>query len=246
MGPPKGGFFTMEEHSLNIYVYSDESGVFDKQHNDYFVFGGLILIGKEEKEKWTRKYAHVEETLRKNKGVDERYELKATQVTNKEKSKLFRSLNNCYKFGVVVTQKKVLDRIFLSKKDKQRYLDYVYKIAVKRAFERLIQEKQIRPETIERIHFYVDEHTTATNGKYELKEALEQEFRWGTYNENYNKFYPPIFHGLHDVQLEYCNSSSTRLIRAADIVANRMYYLAKNDKREELHNIRNAHVIYLP
>lgn len=237
MGPPKGGFFTMEEHSLNIYVYSDESGVFDKQHNDYFVFGGLILIGKEEKEKWSRKYAHVEETLRKNKGVDERYELKATQVKNKEKSKLFRSLNNCYKFGVVVTQKKVLDRIFLSKKDKQRYLDYVYKIAVKRAFERLIQEKKISPETIERIHFYVDEHTTATNGKYELKEALEQEFRWGTYNENYNKFYPPIFHSLHDVQLEYCNSSSTRLIRAADIVANRMYYLAKNDKREKLHNI---------
>ena len=27
---------------MNIYVYSDESGVFDKEHKDYFVFGGLM------------------------------------------------------------------------------------------------------------------------------------------------------------------------------------------------------------
>ena len=39
---------------MNIYVYSDESGVFDKEHNDYFVFGGLILLGTEDKEKWSR------------------------------------------------------------------------------------------------------------------------------------------------------------------------------------------------
>lgn len=35
---------------MNIYVYSDESGVFDKAHNDYFVFGGLILLGTEERD----------------------------------------------------------------------------------------------------------------------------------------------------------------------------------------------------
>lgn len=31
---------------MDIFVYSDESGVFDVKHNDYFVFGGLILLGK--------------------------------------------------------------------------------------------------------------------------------------------------------------------------------------------------------
>lgn len=86
---------------MNIYVYSDESGVFDKEHNDYFVFGGLILLGTEEKENWARKYSSVEKTLRTNKGVADDYELKATQITNKEKGKLFRSLNGCHKFGVV-------------------------------------------------------------------------------------------------------------------------------------------------
>lgn len=61
--------------------------------------------------------------------------------------KLFRSLNNCYKFGVIVL------------------------------------------EEIERIYFYIDEHTTATNGKYELKEGLEQEFKYGTYNLNFSVYF---------------------------------------------------------
>lgn len=231
---------------MNIYVYSDESGVFDKEHNDYFVFGGLILLGTEEKENWSRKYSSVEKVLRKNKGVDEKYELKATQITNGEKGKLFRSLNGCYKFGVVIREKNVLDRIYQSKKDKQRYLDYAYKIAVKRAFESLIHDGIINPDEIERIYFYVDEHTTATNGRYELQEALEQEFKLGTYNYRYDTYYPPIFSKMKDVQLEYCNSASKLLVRAADIVANKIYFLARNEKREDIRNIQNMHVIYLP
>ena len=39
---------------MNLYVYSDESGVFDCEHNDYFVFGGVILIGQELNEEWNR------------------------------------------------------------------------------------------------------------------------------------------------------------------------------------------------
>lgn len=231
---------------MNIYVYSDESGVFDKEHNDYFVFGGLILLGIEDKENWSRKYSSVEKSLRINKGVAADYELKATHITNKEKGKLFRSLNGCYKFGVIVRQKNVLDRIFLSKKDKQRYLDYAYKIAVKRAFENLMHNRVINSDEVKRIYFFVDEHTTATNGRYELHEALEQEFKLGTYNYKYDTYYPPIFKCMKDVQLEYCNSKSKLLVRAADIVANKIYYLAKNDMGKEISEIHNMNVIYLP
>ena len=231
---------------MNLYVYSDESGVFDKEHNDYFVFGGIICVGTEEKELLSRRYASVEKVLRKNKGVSLEYELKATQVNNAEKGKLFRSLNKSYKFGVIIREQNVLDRIFKSKKDKQRYLDYAYKIAVKRAFEHLIQIGVINPNEIERLYFYVDEHTTATNGRYELEEALEQEFKLGTYNYNYAKYYEPIFKNMKDVSLEYCNSASKILVRAADIVANKIFYFAKNEKRKELKQLSNMHVIYLP
>jgi hypothetical protein len=92
----------------------------------------------------------------------------------------------------------------------------------------MIRQGIILPNEVKRIYFYVDEHTTATNGCYELKEGLEQEFKRGTYNRNYDKYYPPLFYGLEEVNLEFYNSASKTLVRAADIVANRIYYLARN------------------
>lgn len=231
---------------MNIYVYSDESGVFDKIHNEYFVFGGLIMLGSTEKEKWSRIYSRVEKVLRTNKGVDKDYELKATQVTNKEKANLFRSLNNCYKFAVVVEQSKLLDELFLSKKDKQKFLDYAYNIAVKDAFLNLINKKLVNPDEVERLYFYVDEHTTATNGIYELNDLLEQVYKRGSYNFDYSIYYEPIFKNIKEVHLEYCNSASKLLIRAADIVANRVYYLAKNEYKLKLSQINNINIVYLP
>ncbi len=137
-----------------------------------------------------------------------------------------RSLNNCFKFGVVVQQQRVMDRIFTSKKDKQRYLDYVYKIGLKRALESLMHDGLIAKDEVENLHVYVDEHTTATNGRYELREGLEQEFKNGTYNWNYGIFYEPLFSGLKGVDLHFCNSATTTLVRAADHVANEIYHEA--------------------
>jgi len=231
---------------MNIYVYSDESGVFDKQHNDIFVYGGLILLGNDSKEKWSRLYSNAEKTIRQTRKYNKDYELKATNLSNKDKNKLYRSLNSCFKFGVVIKQKDILDRIFYSKKDKQRYLDYAYKIAVKRAFKTLLIQAAINANDVERIYFYVDQHTTATNGCYELREGLEQEFKYGTYNATYSIFYPPIFPNMKEVNLEFCNSSSKLLIRAADIVANRIYYLARNNEKIKIEEEKLLHIIYLP
>ena len=41
---------------MNIYIYSDESGVFDKVNNDIYVFAGIIVLEKENKDILTRKY----------------------------------------------------------------------------------------------------------------------------------------------------------------------------------------------
>lgn len=38
---------------MDLFIYSDESGVFDKIHNEIFVYGGLIFLGKEEKDDYT-------------------------------------------------------------------------------------------------------------------------------------------------------------------------------------------------
>lgn len=221
---------------MDIYIYSDESGVFDKLHNDIFVYGGLILVGQEAKEEWSRRYIAAERAIRPKYAAG--MELKASLVSNNDKHKLVRSLNNCYKFGVVVRQKLILDRIFDSKKDKQRYLDYAYKIGLKRALESMISDGVLSSNEVGFLNVYVDEHTTATNGRYELREGLEQEFKNGTYNWNYGKYYEPLFKGLNGVNLQFCNSKNVTLVRAADQVANAIYHEARSalpQSRENLH-----------
>ncbi|BDR55522.1 DUF3800 domain-containing protein [Xylocopilactobacillus apis] len=115
---------------MNIYVYSDESGVFDKNHNEFFVYGGIVIFTTKNHEDWKRKYKKAEQTIRKIEKLDKDTEVKATNISNKSKNKLFRSLNKIEKFGGIIYQPKVLDNIFENKKSKQRYLDYIFKICV--------------------------------------------------------------------------------------------------------------------
>lgn len=215
---------------MNIYVYSDESGVLDKVHNRYFVFGGIVFLSKEARDDCTRKYSAAEKIVKEKAKMGTDEEAKACRLTGKEKTKLFRALNNQYRFGVIIDQTRMLDRIFGSKKDKQRYLDYAFKIAVKRLFQRLIANGTIDPEEVKNVTFFVDEHTTATNGQYELREGLQQEFKNGTYNVRFDTFHEPIFPQMNAVELKYCNSEKYMLIRAADIIANNIYYHARNQE----------------
>lgn len=219
---------------MDIFVFSDESGVFDVAHNKYFVFGGLILLGKDLKDKCEHQYAHVEKVLRENKCLDLNVELKATRLDNSGKNQLFRSLNAFYKFGVVVDQKQLHSKVFDSKKSKQRYLDYAYKIALKRALQNLIEQGALNKDDVDYIRVYVDEHTTATDGRYELKEALEQEFKHGTFNYNYQYYFDPLFPKMKGVDLKYCDSATVRLVRASDIIANKLYYLASTNQISSL------------
>lgn len=216
---------------MNIFVYSDESGVLDKAHNDIFVFGGLVFLSKDERDVAARKYSAAEKSLRNSKNYKQDVELKAAIISAGEKRKLFRSLNSYYKFGVIVEQARVLDRIMADKKSKQRYLDYVFKIGVKKLLEELIRRSVIIPDEVENMYFYADEHTTSTNGLYELRESLEEEFKRGMYSRNFTTFFPPLFPGIHRVELKFCNSASVRLVRAADIIANRVFHDAVSGER---------------
>ncbi|MCQ5127406.1 DUF3800 domain-containing protein [Blautia producta] len=228
---------------MNLYVYTDESGVFDKYHNDIYVYGGIILLSKDQRDICARKYSHAEQCIRGNKYAEDQ-ELKASFVSNREKGKLFRSLNEYIKFGVVIDESRILDSIFKDKKTKQRYLDYAYKIGLKRCLSDLIQKNILNPNKIHDICVYADEHTTATDGRYELKEGLEQEFKYGTYNRNYSTYFEPLIPWMNTINLKFCNSSCVPLIRAADIVANRIYSYAIRDNCKELDH--KIHLTYLP
>ncbi len=221
---------------MNIFVYSDESGVFDVEHNEYYVFAGLLFLSKEEMDFQSRKYLAVEKNVRLAERIDNKIEVKATSVSNASKGKLYRSLKKCEKFGIVINQKELRSEIFDSKKHKQRYLDFAYKLSIKRKFEDLIQHGCIDPPKVENIYFFVDEHTTATDGKYELRESMLQEFKLGMFNSDFTCFKSPIFPNLKTLELSYCNSSKKTLVRAADVIANRLYFQARVEDFKSLNN----------
>ena len=230
---------------MNIYIFSDESGVFDYLHNDYYVFGGLICFGNSEKDSLARQYSHVEKILRDSGRYDGNLELKASNITNADKGKLFRSLNKAFKFCVLIKQKELDKKIFENKRHKQRFLDFAYKIVLKKCFEQMIERGYLNPSNIDTIFVNVDEHTTATDGLYELRENLLNEFKFGTWNFEYDKFFNPIFKNLKDVVVNFCDSGKTRLVRAADIIANHCFYSA-NKNHGTIEAKTNMFVYVLP
>ncbi len=239
-------FYFGRKFNLNIYIYSDESGVFDKEHNKYFVFGGILFLDRESSDICARKYSKAENDIRKKLHYSKNQELKASFLRNKEKGSLYRALNNYYKFGVIIKQDKVFDSIFKHKKSKQRYLDFAFKMAIKNCFVDLIENDIINPNENINLCFYMDEHTTATNRKYELRELLEEEFKHGTHNFECNKFFPPIFKNLGSVELNFCDSKNKTLIRAADIIANKIYHKCCANKIEDIENKNNLYLKFLP
>ena len=227
---------------MDIFVYSDESGVFDYLHNRYYVYGGLILLGKDEKDALERKYIVAESSI--SGYYESGIELKASAIKPKHRATLFRSANQYYKFGVIIDQNKVIKRIFDNKKSKQRYLDFAYKMGVKNAFVKLLELGAINKGDVENIHFFVDEHTTATDGRYELREGLLQEFKEGTFNVNYQLFFEPIFPDLKGLDLVYCNSAKKALVRTSDVIANRIYHEIMSGNDPCIRN--NLFIKYLP
>ncbi|WP_051109811.1 DUF3800 domain-containing protein [Gleimia europaea] len=215
---------------MTVFIYADESGVFDQANNELFVFGGLVFLSRDERDRAARMYRSAERSLGAKAGRTARGELKATTLSNKDKGKMFRSLNSVHKFAAIVDQTRVHPEIYKHKKSKQRYLDFVFKIAVKRELEHLRDARVLATDYAGAIDVRMDEHTTATDGRYELREALEMELKIGTYNQDWDRFFPPVFPNLSDVRFCLRDSIQDPLIRAADIVANRVYYLARSNQ----------------
>lgn len=117
---------------MNLFIYGDESGVFDNKHNDVFVFGGLIFLSKESRDVEYRKFISAERKIAASYSASGKsIELKACRISNKHKAGLFRSTNGLIRYAFVIDQQRVNEHIFGNKKSKQRYLDYVYKVGLK-------------------------------------------------------------------------------------------------------------------
>lgn len=228
---------------MKIFVYSDESGVFDYVHNDWFVFGGVLFLSEKERDDVLHKYHAVEKTIRTNGGYGPNVELKASVITKKQRGSIMRSLNNEIKFASVIRQKRVEKNIFSHKKHKQRFLDYAFKMGLKNCLMEMSQEGRIDLSKIVQMSVCCDEHTTATSGEYELEESLLKEFKIGMHSKDFRRFFPPCIPTLQTLTVKFCASETSALVRAGDVIANHVFGCASNNKPCQKPNI---YIKYLP
>ncbi len=93
----------------------------------------------------------------------------------------------------------------------------------------------------------VDEHSSSTDGRYNLSESIDEELRIGTFSPEYGTYHKPVFNqDLPPVKVNYVDSSKVTLIRASDITANWIYraVLDRNEWSTELQAVQDSVVLY--
>lgn len=220
---------------MNVYIYGDESGVFDNKHQKYYVFGGVLFLDKSCRDDVNRQYLSLERKIAKS--YEQGLELKAYNLKTKHRASLFKVTSKGVRYAFIIKLDSVHEKIFEHPKSKQRFLDYVYKVGLKRVLKRLMHNQALDPNKVNNIIIRFDEHNTATNGRYELREAIEKEFKIGTFNDNYKNYFEPIFPSMKgQVEVTFKDSRDDALIRASDIIANYAFRCANRDTLKELNN----------
>ena len=137
----------------------------------------------------------------------------------KERKRLYHVVAKgpCVQFGVIINQKQLHDPAFATKQTKQRYLDWALKMGIRRGIEKILRADPTQRTAINHVTVIVDEHSSSTDGRYNLSESIDEELRIGTFSPEYGTYHKPVFdQTLSPVKVD---SSKVTLVRAADITA---------------------------
>ena len=228
---------------MKLYVYADESGTFDRVHNNIFVYGGIAVAGDERRQDAIRKYLSIERQIHSSDPgrFGDGGELKAARLSMKERHRLYKATGTMgVRFAAIVDQRRVYESIYDSKQSKQRFLDYALKRAVRSCVEGAFGKGLVRREDINAMSVVVDEHSSSTSGKYNLAASIDEEFRTGMYSfpGPTSTFHEPVFStDFPKVTVAYVDSRTVPLVRAADVIAN-WTYCAERDKDESPEALR--------
>ena len=228
---------------MDIYVYSDESGVFDIKTDKFYIYAGLIFLDKKTKDKKKNNFTNFEKSIKRRLNVSKETELKGCNVNPKIVNRIFDYFNDCIKFCCIIDIEDVLEEIRNNKFHKQRFLDYAYKMGLKNCILQL--KSQLNVDEVKNIYMFLDERNTATSGYYSFKETILKEFKYGKFNYEYGTRIMPLFPNLDKVDIKYVDSSNSPLVRGADMIANKIYKSFKHNKHIDF--IENkVYIKYLP
>ena len=94
----------------------------------------------------------------------------------------------------------------------------------------------------------LDERTAATNGEYNLAESILHEMRGEICNININTLmtFAPVLPAAKKVSVRYGNSAKEPLLRAADVLANRILHECRHGNICNLMGKNNLFTLSLP
>ncbi|MBN3534448.1 DUF3800 domain-containing protein [Mycoplasma procyoni] len=218
---------------MNFFIYSDESGVLDTK-NKYFIFSLIVFKDLNQRSKIKTLFKDREKRFKKIIFSDEdTTELKGSLLRENQQLQIMSLLKDVDKICVKVNVEMIYDSIMSNKKSKRRYLDFAFKSGLRSYFEELIFKKEISQTGQYNFYFFVDQHTTSTNGIYDLKETIENDFFSGIFSQSSKSWFtPPLFDKKGNITVQYCDSKNNSYIRMADILAN--YMFRKINKNQEI------------
>lgn len=227
-----------------LYFFFDDSGTFHKNNPaQKFIYAGYVFQSKEELDTAKRKYRSLVKNIQSKLGITT--EIKAFGLENKYKRALYNVLREYEILSVVVDISRVFESILNSSKSICRYNDYILKRAIKKKVRDLINQQKIYPNEEIKLHIFIDEQLTSSDGIYGLKETIKEEFQNGIRNYDYGVFHPPLFSKEVFVEVQYCNSKNNYMIQACDILANRIFS-SYRDNEPKLRKIPNHFNLTLP
>ena len=225
-----------------IYFYLDDSGVLHPNSREqFFVYAGYIFLSHKEKDHALCSYRKASRKV----NPTPESELKAHGAKGKTKRYLNSILKDYESLSCVVDKHRVYTNIIKDKKSIHRYKDYCLKRVAKAKLLEMISRKVIDPCIPTTLRFFIDNQPTSTDGIYNLRESIHEEFASGIQNFDYGVFHEPIFHNELIVTTNFCDSRKQPLIQAADILANSIF-VQRNYKHNIQHNHQNHTEILLP
>ncbi len=139
-------------------------------------------------------------------------------------------MNTYDTFAVVINQDKLdAKHIFADKKSKQRYINYAYKCLMQYTMANLLNKKAIPKDEPITINIVMDSRPATKEDTEDLRLSIIESLKYGSYDAK-GKFVNPIIQNLEEVRVQYKDSETTPLVRAADIVANKVFSVYRKDK----------------
>ena len=185
---------------MNIYVFSDESGIFDYKHHELFVYAGVVVIGKQEMDMLSRKFLSLEKKLRQKSIYRNMSELKAKYLAEKDRKKLLGVFCETYKFAIAIKLNHLdLKRVFHNQKSKQNYMDFAYRGVLRKAFEHMIGRVSLFPDEAFDLIINEDNHHIVECDLQQKADTIYKEFKEGTFRTTFGVFFPPLFENLGKV-----------------------------------------------